>query len=454
MAGELAADLAARVGERSAGGIANVLARLIRLGELSAGERLPTVRAFSAELGVSPATVSAAWNRLCAAGLIETAGKRGSRVRVGLAAAHPRRYATIGAGLGEDVALDLSSGVPDPALLPNVYRSLARIQRGAATSSYFEAPVLPELAELVLGDWPFPAEQFTVVDGAMDAVSRLLAATAGFGDTVIVEDPTFPLILDLLDARGLRAAAVAVDDEGPLAPAFARALTTRPKAAILQPRSHNPRGHALSPRRAGELARLLEDQPTLVIENDHACYISSQPAVSLGAYLPEQVVCVRSFSKSHGPDLRLAGVGGSGQAVAAVTRDRLLGPGWSSRLLQAVLVDLLRDPVAVSAVRRARAVYAERRAAFAQELAGRGLQVHGQDGLNVWVEVPDERSAHLRLALRGIASAIGRPFWVDPPAGKGYLRLTCARLPVEDAAGVARTIAESLGEAGSAQIVR
>ena len=53
---------------------------------------------------------------------------------------------------------------------------------------------------------------------------------------------------------------------------------------------------------------------------------------------------IRSFSKSHGPDLRLAAVGGAGDVVTAVANRRLLGPGWSSRILQAVLLELLRDP--------------------------------------------------------------------------------------------------------------
>ena len=78
-----------------------------------------------------------------------------------------------------------------------------------------------------------------------------------------------------------------------------------------------------------------------VIEDDHAGDISSAPAVSVGQFLPDRTVHVSSFSKSHGPDLRLAAIGGPPALVAAVADRRLLGPGWSSRLLQAVLLDLL-----------------------------------------------------------------------------------------------------------------
>ena len=60
---------------------------------------------------------------------------------------------------------------------------------------------------------------------------------------------------------------------------------------------------------------------------------------------------IRSYSKSHGPDLRLAAVGGAGDVVDPVANRRLLGPGWSSRILQAVLVELLRDPTTADVAR-------------------------------------------------------------------------------------------------------
>ena len=64
---------------------------------------------------------------------------------------------------------------------------------------------------------------------------------------------------------------------------------------------------------------------------------------------------IRSFSKSHGPDLRLAAVGGAGDVVTAVANRRLLGPGWSSRILQALLLELLQDPATPAVMEAARA---------------------------------------------------------------------------------------------------
>ena len=192
---------------------------------------------------------------------------------------------------------------------------------------------------------------------------------------------------------------------------------------MIQPRAHNPVGVSLTPTRAEALARLLASSDAVVIEDDHAGDISSSPPISLGAYLPDRTVHIRSFSKSHGPDLRLAAVGGAFEPVTGLVSRRMLGPGWSSRLLQLVLVELMRDQVSLDALAAARDTYAERRRRLTAALHERGVTTTGTDGINVWVGVADERRALLTLAARGIGAAPGEPFMVKPSATQ-HLRVT------------------------------
>lgn len=56
------------------------VARQVASGELPAGERLPTVRALAAELGVAPGTVARAFKELEADGVVETRGRAGTFV--------------------------------------------------------------------------------------------------------------------------------------------------------------------------------------------------------------------------------------------------------------------------------------------------------------------------------------------------------------------------------------
>jgi DNA-binding transcriptional MocR family regulator len=334
----------------------------------------------------------------------------------------PRRYRRVTEGPGH-FALDLSTGTPDPALLPELGPVLARVARQTLTTSYLDDPVVPALDEALRARWPFPPEALTVVDGAMDALDRVTSVAVRLGDRVLVENPCFPPLLDLLEQVGAEPIGLAMDDQGVRPEALRAALERRPVALYVQPRAQNPCGVSLTPARAKRLAGLLRATDVVVIEDDHAGDIAGSELVSLGRWLPDRTVHIRSFSKSHGPDLRLAAVGGAGEVIAAAANRRLLGPGWSSRVLQYVLVEMLDDPATVDIVERARTTYAERRKRMVDALDGRGVGSVGADGINLWLDVRDEQSALLTLASRGVGAAPGTPFLVNGGGGD-HLRLT------------------------------
>ena len=426
----------------SARAIAAAIGRMITAGDLPPDTKLPTVRQLSRALGVSPTTVSEAWRGLAAVGAIETRGRNGTFVQLPTGPGGPRRYRRITQWHGR-IAIDLSTGTPDPELLPNLGPAIASVGRQTLTTTYLDAPVLPELDELLRADWPFPPEAMTVVDGAMDALDRVAQVVLRLGDRVVVEHPAFPPLLDLLDQLGCQVIGVDVGDDGLDPAALSEALALRPTAVFLQPRAHNPTGVAMSERRAAELATILADSAAWVIEDDHANEVSGAPLTSIGRWLPQRTVHVRSFSKSHGPDLRLAAVGGAGEVVEAVANRRLLGPGWSSRILQHVLVQLLDSDETRQTLAAARATYDARRAALSDVLRGAGIEHPDGDGINMWVAVEDERAALVLLASHGIGAAPGAPFQTRPD--RDFLRLTIGRLHERDIDHVAGVLVEAAG---------
>ncbi|MGC4109629.1 MAG: aminotransferase class I/II-fold pyridoxal phosphate-dependent enzyme [Nocardioides sp.] len=413
-------ELVESVDDRSAKGIALALSAGIDRGTLRPGERLPPIRRVARDLQVAPATISAAWSQLARAGLIETDGRRGTRVRE--ASVGPRRYRRA---LDAHAAyrLDLSTGLPDPRLLPDLHAAMQRIPRDETAHSYLEEPVVPGLRALVEESWPNAVEALTVVDGAMDAHSQFVAAHLRFGDRVAVEQPCFPPLLDLLEMAGAVPIGVGYDCEGPVVAQVVAALDAGAKVLFFQPWGQNPSGQSLSPARAAELAAALDGRDVVVVEDDSAGGTPSGPPVSLGSSLPDRTVLVRSFSKTHGPDLRLAAVGGPAAVVGPIVERRYLGQGWSSRLVQSILLNLLTDPAARTLVARAQATYASRTAAMADALAARGIDVPGRDGINVWVPVAEQGAALLHLAAAGVRAASGDPFWISPPA-TDHIRLT------------------------------
>jgi len=432
--------------DRGPRGIAGSIARQIRQGELSPGDRLPTVRDVAAQLGVSPATVSEAWQALRRAGLVVSRGRAGSFVQ---AAPQPWLSPRVQRLVGyvEGLPLDLSRGTPDPSLLPALAPALDRVRPTADTNVYQESPVLPDLRAALEASWPYDAEVVTVVNGAQDAVARTLEQVVGFGDRVAVETPTFPPFLDMLDVLSAEIVPLELDAEGVTVRSLSRALKGKPVAVLLQPRAHNPTGVSMTPRRAEDLAAAIRRARSgvTVIEDDHSGAISVGEDVSLGVWLPDQVVHVRGFSKSHGPDLRIAALGGPADVIDRVVSRRMLGPGWTSRMLQTILLDLLVEPRSLKAVEAARRTYAERQQAMCVALASHGIELPTvPDGINLWLPVADERAALVHLTSAGIRAAGGAPFVptaADANGAGDHLRITAGLVDTRQASHVAAALA-------------
>ncbi|WP_297082457.1 aminotransferase class I/II-fold pyridoxal phosphate-dependent enzyme [uncultured Demequina sp.] len=420
--------IAAEIDEPTPRGIAAAISMLIRTGQIPPGTRLPTVRQIGARLGVSPATVSHAWQALHGAGLVQARGRAGTVV---LEPPTPRltgrsRGLAARASGSEPVAvrLDLAAGLPDPLLLPDIRPSLERTAPARATvSSYLQPPLLPELVPVLRDLWPYAPPALTVVDGAMDGVQRVLAEVSRFGDRVVVENPGFPLLLDLLSHMHLEAVPAEIDEHGIRPDALRAALGSRPCAVVLQPRAQNPTGASMTAERASELAAIVAKHPdardTVVIEDDHSGAIAAASPVSLGSHVPARTARILGLSKSHGPDLRIAALSAPEALVDAVVAHRVLGPGWTSRLVQGVVLDMLTHEEPRRQVARARHEYYVRQRELAGALSDLGEPMRPADGLNTWLPVADERRAQVRLAAHGIRVSLGSAFDAAGPRTAG-----------------------------------
>ncbi len=401
------------------------------------------MRELAVRLGVNPNTVAAAYRTLRERGVIETDGRRGSRVR-------PKPATTGREKVRVDVPAgvrDLADGNPDPALLPPLAGAFAAAveRQDRRPVLYGEDHVDPELARLAragLAADGVPQAPLTVVSGALDAVERVLAAHLRPGDGVAVEDPGWGRTLDLVAALGLRAVPVRVDDDGPLPGELRRALESGARAVVVTDRAQNPTGACVGAARARALRSVLAEHPeTVLIEDDHGHGVVDLPLHPL-AGVTRHWAFVRSAAKAYGPDLRLAVVTGDEVTVDRVHGRHRLGPGWVSLLLQRALARLwsegtLDGPAVAAAYRR-------RREALVDALTERGVPAHGRSGMAVWIPVPDETTAVSRLLHAGWAVSPGARFRSASPPG---IRVTISTLREDEAPLLADAIADALGPA-------
>jgi DNA-binding transcriptional MocR family regulator len=426
-----------QIGGHRAADIASSIEAGIRDGELAAGSHLPTVRGLAASLGVSAATVAAAYRELRARGHVSGAGRQGTRI-LSRGPMAPRGKPVFPPGVR-----DLAGGNPDPALLPDLRSHLVRLD--PVRVLYGVPPSDPELLELsaarFAADGLAPG-RLAVVGGALDGIELALSGALRAGDRVAVEDPCYPSVSDLVAALCLVPVPVLLDDQGPTPESLDAALRSGVSACLITPRAQNPFGSALDPGRAAQLRALLRHHPdVLVVEDDHACDITVAPPATLCDARRAAWMQVRSVSKSLGPDLRLAVVSGDSTTVSRIEGRRMLGPGWVSHLLQRLVVSLWRDAATAGIFARAAETYEQRRQALRAELAARGIPSHGRSGFNVWIPVAHEDATVAALLECGWGVLAGERFRISADRA---IRVTTACLEPADAARFAADLARAL----------
>jgi DNA-binding transcriptional MocR family regulator len=423
--------------------IAGSVEAAIREGLLEAGERLPTVRELAARLGTSPATVNSAYRILRERGLIVASGRRGTRVapRPPVLTGDGARHGMLAPSAPPGVR-DLTVGLPDPDLLPPVAPALARIDLEAKLRADRRETIDPELLELAaaaFGADGLPADWITVTSGAFDAIERILQAHLRPGDRVIIDDPAYISLRDILGALGLLAVPVEVDELGMVPERFESALQRGADAVVVVPRAQNPLGAAMDRERAETLQRLLEPHPdVLLVEDDHAALVAGAPFSTLFTGASRHWAVVRSTSKVLHPDMRLALTTGDETTISRVEGRQALGPRWVSHVLQAIVVQLLADPGFADATRRAREAYRTRREGLIAALAERGVPAYGRSGLNVWVPVREEARTLRALLEAGWLVMPGERFRIATPPG---VRVTIATLKGDEAGELAELLA-------------
>lgn len=400
------AELADRWAGRSAQSIALETAALIRAGVIPVGARLPAVRDLANAIGVSPATISAAWSELRRYQVIEGRGRNGVRVASSKVSARPLRFESVG-NFGENVVADLTAAAPDPGLLPDLSKALAEGLKVRDLNSYRNEPISEGLERVVRRRWPYEAEAFLATNGGYEGVQLALQALLLPGSVVAVEDPSAVRLLDILDHQGAHVVPVACDESGPLPDALRTALQRKPAAFIYQPRVHATTGAVVSKNRMKALENVLRETDILIVEDDGIGDLAGTRSASLGRSFPSRTVHVLSYSKSLGPDLRLGVLSSSKQIVEQIQAFRNFGARWTSRILQTAVGWLLDDSGSQAAVDHARAVYAERRMRLLEALSKRGVSSASRDGLSIWVPVESEQFAMVTLAARGIAVSPG-----------------------------------------------
>ena len=423
---------------RTAAALTQTVADLVSTGQLTAGERLPTVRDTAVAVGMSRSAVGQAWQQLGVRGLVETRRRGGTRIIGKPRPPRAKRYESMILPAAADVR-DLGNMDITGMTYPDLARAMSASLHQRSLHERFATPLTEELKAAVRPDWPFFTDSFLAAHGPMDGLELALSATVKSGDVVAVENPTSGRVFDMLDALGATPLPIEFETSGPSLADLQRALISKPAAFVYQPAGSAPSWRSVTARWIDEAATILpRTLPVIEYSQATALYPGG---LSLGARLPRQVVHIRGYQLTLGQDMAVAVVGGNTEVLNAMWLRLTYSTRFVSRILQGTLAHLLTDKDSREQERRLVAEAHRRHRRFVGELRRHGFDVEDTSGPGVWLQVPDEDAVCARLSRFGILVHPGRLF-VALPLREQRIHI-CSTAIVDDPDVVARLVAEA-----------
>lgn len=462
------------------------IALKIRSGEFEPGERLPATRELAGLLGLNRTTVSAAYEMLEGEGLIAGQVGRGSFV-TGKHDARPGAVAW-GALLERDAAPATASGEAPGNAREAVSFATSRPSRELFPLDEFRASCAAVLARADLADilqLGSPSgyeplrrylleearrqevagdrDDLLITNGcqqALDLIGRVLLRA---GDAVIVEDPTYPGLKNLLTGMGARLIGLAVGHDGLDAAQLARAIEReRPRLIVVTPNFQNPTGATMPVAARQALIEAARAAGVPVVENDPygdlRYYGQPLPAIK---QLDDRdgTVLLRSFSKVSFPGLRVGWVVGPRPLLDRLRRAKETADLHSDQLSQAVLLDFAESGRLEAHRQRVLASGAERLRATldgCRRFLPPGTRwTEPEGGMNIWVRLPDPLDAGelLARAQREGVNYLPAGYFMVSRQEPGGLRLSFAGIePERISSGLAvlgRVVAAELARAAA-----
>jgi GntR family transcriptional regulator / MocR family aminotransferase len=391
-------------------------------GVLKPGDRIPSARALTKELGLARGTIETAYSLLAAEGYIQARGQAGTIVTPGLklrspvaSPPSPSRPASATISFRPDSILPFQMGLPALDRFPRkIWARLgARCVRAMQPSDMVHpavsgSPALrAEIAaylQVSRGINCSPAQIF-VTSGYRHTIGLIGHSLLQAQDRVWLENPGYPPTRELLGHMNIAAVAVPVDRDG-MVVSDGMKLAPRARAAVVTPAHQSPLCVSLSlPRRLALLDWATRNRAWIVEDDYDGEYrYVSRPLPALKSLDRDgRVLYAGTFSKVLFPGLRLAYLVVPETQVELFEQTMLALAGGSAELTQSIVTAFIREGHFARHIQRMRKLYGERRrttAAALESVLGNHLRIDSQPGgMHLILRLQDRRSDR-RLVAR------------------------------------------------------
>jgi GntR family transcriptional regulator/MocR family aminotransferase len=253
--------------------------------------------------------------------------------------------------------------------------------------------------------------QVMVVAGSQQALEISARVLLGDGSPVWFEEPGYRLARNVFQGAGCRLVPVPVDEDGMIVSAGIE-LCPKARAVYVTPSHQYPLGSTMSASRRMQLLNWAQSAGSWIIEDDYDSEyrFESMPIASLqGLDRNARVIYVGTFSKVLFPSLRLGYMVIPADLVEHFISVRVAMDIFPPYLHQEAITDFIREGHFARHIRRMRLLYSERRTALVKSIReqfGSSLEIHGtQAGMHLAVTLPkglSDREIATKAARNGL----------------------------------------------------
>ena len=362
--------------------------------------------------------------------------------------------------------LRLSSGYPEPALVPSeeIKLAVARLldEERDLPLHYLGSPRIPQLKaflrkRMAARGVEASEEELLVTSGACQAIDLIARVLLDEEAVVAIEAPTYMEALEVFRNYTEHYLAIPIDENGLQTELLADLLAERkengrqlPRLLYTIPTYQNPTGTTLSPERRKHLLELAEQYDFLILEDDAYGELGFQdrPQLLKAMDTNNRVLYVGSLSKVVAPGMRIGWV---------VADQRIIDPlNWFKKDLnhpfdQATMASFLEAINFDEHLNGLTSVYEAKCAtmlsALEEFLPPAVSWFTPKGGYFVWVKIPGVDTSELlpKALAAGVSFVPGKYFFLDQQEGLSYLRLSFSYASEEDIVKGVELLAQVIG---------
>ncbi|WDE09963.1 PLP-dependent aminotransferase family protein [Thalassomonas haliotis] len=373
--------------------LVSAMAKAIRSGELEVGDKLPPQRQLAWHLEINLSTVTKAFQEASKRHLIYGEVGRGTFIlgKSTEAALFELKQTR------QDKLIDLSTHVPavnptDKHLQGTLTAMQSREGNVDELLNYHSPQALQEtkiaaaswLAEL--GYHISPAACITTTS-AQNALLITLLTCCDKGDTVLVDELTFPGIKAVARVLGLKLYGIKMDDQGMLPSSLDLAIrTSKAKVLVSDPTLQNPTGSSMGKMRKKAFIEVITKHNILFIEEFVVGALAGTRPIS--EPIKNHSLLITSFAKTVAPGIRFAILAGEHDIIKQIDSESHVTSWQLSPLMADIARQWIHDGTAHERLHWQQQEIKQRYQLFKQVFAKSFCLINQNCSSHLWLPVP------------------------------------------------------------------